>query len=84
MNKIIGFFGSYVAGFAPSRIPPCGVACSPPEVAAAAAAAVFETADEMAEDMVCVCVFVCLVVVCLFPRLSLPLVCISADRKAHV
>lgn len=51
MNKIIGFFGSYVDGFAPSRIPPCGVARSPPEVAAAAAAAVLETAEEIVLDM---------------------------------
>ena len=55
MNKIIGFFGSYVDGFDPSRIPPCGVARIP-EVAAAAAAAVLETAEVMVLDMVCVLV----------------------------
>lgn len=76
MNKIIGFFGSYVDGFAPSRIPPCGVARSPSEVAAAAAAAVFEMAEEIVLDMVSV--FVCLVVVvCLFLRsFLLQLVCL--------
>jgi hypothetical protein len=26
MKTIMGFFGSYVDGFAPSRMPPCGVA----------------------------------------------------------
>lgn len=70
MNKIIGFFGSYVAGFAPSRIPPCGVARSAPEVAAAAAAAVLETAEEMVLDMMRLCQSA--VGVCLFTELSLP------------
>lgn len=29
MNRIIGFFESYTVGFAPSKIPPCGVARLP-------------------------------------------------------
>jgi hypothetical protein len=74
MNKIIGFFGSYVAGFAPSRIPPCGVARSP-VVAAAAAAAVFETAEEIVLDMVCVCLGSWVAVVYLFLKLAVFATC---------